>query len=81
MERFKMITKHTALFDTMKANGFFVNPHEQVETFIQDMRAGENWYSNGAVEFKILKGLDGRDELVNFRGIKHPVMDEVFNAA
>lgn len=75
------ISNYVGLFEKMKAFGFFDNPNEQVESFINNMRVGVNRFSNGEVQFSIIRGLDGRDKLDNSHDPDHPVMIKIFNVA
>lgn len=69
------------VFDKMLELDFFVNRAHRDEQLALVDQSHEHWYSNGAVEVKIFRGLFGAYELVNFRGIKHLYLEELFQVA
>lgn len=78
----KAIRFHASFFEVMKQEGFFRWMDGVTEEYwLSELHFGENWFSNGVVEFKIIRGTDGRDEFVNFRSLKHDTIEALAEAA
>lgn len=78
----KTIRFHASFFEAMKEQGFFRwSEWMTTEMWLSDLHFGENWFSNGVVEFKILRDEFGQDEFVNFRSLKHDMIEALAAAA
>lgn len=86
--RIKSFTNVDEVFDKMLEFGFFSNERHMEERKAELRESTENafsnsehWYSNGAEEFKIFRGLFGCYEICNFRSSLSEKIVELFEVA
>lgn len=85
----KSFTNLSEVLDLMLERGFFGGYEELRNEAEEDILnydptspyANEFWYSNGAAEVKIFRGLFGAYELCNYKSQSHPALKEIFALA